>query len=73
MNILHQFGQEKVCESKERQKGATLVEYALIIGLISLVIVGVLATPLKDGISSFASNIQSELSGASSGDETTPQ
>lgn len=60
---------EKRFPGGHQEKGATLVEYVLIIGLISLVIVGVLATPLGDGIETFANNIQDQLTSASAPEE----
>ena len=50
---------------KEREEGQTLVEYALIIALVSVVLVGALST-LQGGISGTFADISSSLGGAGS-------
>ena len=45
----------------EREEGQTVVEYALVVGLVSLVIIGVLATAGKDWISSISTKVTAAI------------
>ena len=61
---MKKIGFSKFGSKKNLEEGATLVEYVLIIGLISLVIVVALATPLGTGITNFANDIKGQLNSA---------
>ena len=57
---LYSFAEERL---KREEKGATAVEYGLMVGLIAVVIIGVVAT-LGDQLAALFQDVSDELPGA---------
>jgi Flp pilus assembly pilin Flp len=49
---------------RERQRGATMIEYALIVAVISIAIIALASTVFEDGITAVGSKISTAISGS---------
>ena len=60
MAALFVYLQNTVARLRERQEGQTMAEYAVVLGVITLAVVGVF-TALSGGISGAVSNVTSSI------------
>jgi Flp pilus assembly pilin Flp len=51
-------------QSRKREEGQGIVEYALVLAVISLIVVTVLLTPINNGLKAVAADIETALTGS---------